>query len=57
MNSRDHPLSASTYKTNTFAGILAMIAIVPTAPLSRQWYNRLGATPEECRRALPDIQS
>lgn len=42
-----------SFKANTLLGTLEMAAIVPTAPLSRRWYNRWGATAEECRRALP----
>ena len=40
-------------QASTVRGLLAMALVVPTAPLSRRWYRRWGATVEELRRPLP----
>ena len=41
------------YGTNTLIGALEVAVTLLTTPLSRLWYNRWGATAEECARALP----
>jgi hypothetical protein len=41
------------YKTNTLRGALEAALMLITAPLSRLWYNRWGATRAECQKALP----
>jgi hypothetical protein len=40
-------------RPSTLRGLLDMALIVPTAPLSRRWFNRWGARPDEIRRPLP----
>ena len=41
------------YPTSTLLGAIEVAVTLLTSPLSRRWYNRWGATPEEITRALP----
>ncbi len=46
-------MKQTTFGTNTALGMVQVAAMLLTAPLSRLWFNRWGATAEECKRALP----
>ncbi len=46
-------MPSQKYAVNNFLGALQVGLTLVTAPLSRLWYNRWGATDEECRRTLP----
>lgn len=46
-------MNKTAYPTSTVIGFIETGAILLSAPLSRLWYNRWGATAEECRRSLP----
>lgn len=41
------------YETSTLTGMIEAASVLLSAPLSRLWYNRWGATPEEAARVLP----
>ena len=41
------------YKTSTLLGVFDVAATLLSAPVSRGWYNRWGATDEEQKMALP----
>lgn len=41
------------FKANSLIGAVQVALALLTAPLSRRWYNRWGATDEEVRRPLP----
>ncbi len=43
----------SKYQTNTLQGAFEVALVLLTAPLSRLWYNRWGATSAECKKPLP----
>lgn len=42
----------TNYRTNTIQGALEVALMLITAPVSRLWFNRWGATKEESRMAL-----
>ncbi|HZU86095.1 MAG TPA: hypothetical protein VFF78_01350 [Anaerolineaceae bacterium] len=46
-------MPANRYPTHSFLGALQVGVTLITSPLSRLWYNRWGATNEECSRTLP----
>lgn len=46
-------MKQTSFGTNTALGAVQVAAMLLTAPLSRLWYNRWGATAEECEKALP----
>ena len=46
-------MSETKFPANSFLGALQVGMALATAPLSRLWYNRSGATADEVRRALP----
>jgi len=46
-------MNTDPYPTHTLLGAVEVAAALLTAPLSRLWFNRWGATPAECQRALP----
>lgn len=43
----------TNYRTNTIHGVVEVALTLLTAPFSRIWYNRWGATEEECEKSLP----
>jgi hypothetical protein len=46
-------VKSSSYQPNTVLGALQVALALLTAPLSRLWYNRWGATKEEASRPFP----
>lgn len=46
-------MPTNPYQASTLTGFFEVALTLLSAPLSRRWYNRWGATPEECRRELP----
>jgi hypothetical protein len=46
-------MKAGPHHTSTLQGLVEVALTLLTSPLSRHWYNRWGATPEECARSLP----
>jgi hypothetical protein len=46
-------MKTTTYGTNTVLGALNVALMLLTAPLSRRWFNRWGATAAERARVLP----
>ena len=46
-------MRTNNFPANTLQGALEVGATLVSAPFSRAWYNRWGATAEECHKPLP----
>jgi hypothetical protein len=50
---QEYVVASTNHKTSTLTGALQVALALLTAPLSRLWYNRWGATEEEASRPFP----
>jgi len=46
-------MEIKSYRTSSIRGVIEVASMLVSAPLARLWFNRWGATAEECARGLP----